>query len=106
MASRKFHFHDGSTGSALTIRVTPRASRNEISAVLDDGTVKVRLTAPPVEGQANEALVKFLGDVLDIAPSRIEIVAGQTGRDKLVTITGIDLATLQERVLANVAKSD
>ncbi|HVN55362.1 MAG TPA: DUF167 domain-containing protein [Anaerolineaceae bacterium] len=105
MAPRKFHFHDGSTGAALTIRITPRASRNEISTVLDDGTVKIRLTAPPVEGQANEALVKFLGEVLDVAPSRIEIVAGQKGRDKLVTISGMDSTTLQERVLAKVAKS-
>jgi uncharacterized protein (TIGR00251 family) len=104
MTNRKFHFHNGTTGAALAVRITPRSSRNEVSDVLEDGTVKIRLTAPPVEGQANEALVRFLGEILDLAPSRIEIVAGQTGRDKLVTITGIDSSTLQERIMSKVAK--
>ena len=50
MHARRFHLHDGKKGSALAVRVTPRASRNEIVEILSDGTVKIRLTSPPVEG--------------------------------------------------------
>ena len=57
MTPRDFHLHDGKKGAALALRVTPRASKNEIVEVLSDGTVKVHLTAPPVEGKANEALL-------------------------------------------------
>ncbi len=99
---RKFKLHNGKGGAALAVRVTPRAARNEIAGVLDDGTVKVRLTAPPVEGKANEALVKFLADVLDVAPSKIEIVAGETGRDKLVTVLDVDADTVNERIAARL----
>ena len=47
MSERKFHLHDGKVGAAITVRVTPRASKNEISEILDDGTIKVRLIAGP-----------------------------------------------------------
>ena len=94
---------NGLTGSAITVRVSPRSSRNEISEILEDGTIKIRLTAAPVEGQANAALVKFLSDVLEIAPSRIEIVAGQSGKDKLITIIGLESQIVQERILAHLA---
>jgi len=103
MNRSKFHLHDGDKGSALAIRVTPRSSRNEISEVLDNGTVRIRLTAPPVEGKANEALVSFLADVLDVPRSKIEIVAGETGRDKLVSILGLDAETVHARILQHLA---
>ncbi len=99
----KQQFYKGLASPAITIRVIPRSSRNEISEILEDGTVKIRLTAAPVEGQANTALIKFLADVLEIAPSRIEIVAGHRGRDKLITISGLDLHTIQERILVHRA---
>jgi uncharacterized protein (TIGR00251 family) len=82
--------------------VTPRASHNEIVEILADGSVKIRLTAPPVEGQANDALVAFLAQVLDVAPSKIEIVAGSTGRDKLVSVLDMDVETIQEKILAHL----
>jgi uncharacterized protein len=103
MPSRQFHIHDAKTGSALAIRVTPRSSRNEVSGIQDDGTVKIRLTAPPVEGKANEALVEFLSEVLEVPRSRIEIVAGLTGRDKLVSILDLDAQTVHERILKKLA---
>ena len=102
MEMKKYHLHDGKKGAALAIRVTPRASRNEIVEVLSDGTVRIRLTAPPVEGKANEALVEFLSKVLDIPPSRIEIVAGVTGRDKLVSILDMDAEEVHARILQNI----
>ena len=62
MSPKKYRLHDGQKGAALAIRVTPRASKNEIVEILADGTVKVRLTAPPVEGEANQALLTYLGE--------------------------------------------
>ena len=102
MPKREFHLHDGKKGSAIAIRVTPRASDNKITEVLDDGTVKIHLSAPPVDNEANEQLIDFLSDVLSVAKSRIEIVAGTTGRDKLVSILDIDLETVQQRLLAHM----
>ena len=102
MAPRKYRLHDAKSGAALAVRVTPRASRNRISEVLGDGTVKIQLTSPPVDGEANAKLIAFLAAVLEIPKSRIEIVAGVTGRDKLVTVIGMNAATLHERILASL----
>ncbi|MBX3049083.1 MAG: DUF167 domain-containing protein [Anaerolineales bacterium] len=90
---------DGRRGAALAIRVTPRAKRNQIVEILPDDTIKIRLTAPPVEGKANEALIAFLAEVLDVPRSHIEIIAGDTGRDKLVTIMDLDSVEAQARIL-------
>lgn len=100
---RKFDLHDGKNGAAIAVRVTPRTAKNEIFAILDDGTIKVRLTAPPVEGKANKALINFLSEVLDVPTSSIEIVAGQTGHDKLVSILGINSEIVQQRLLKHLS---
>jgi hypothetical protein len=102
MPKRDFHLHDGKRGSAIAIRVTPRASNNKIAEVLSDGTVKIHLAAPPVDNEANEQLIAFLADVLSVAKSRIEIVAGMTGRDKLVSILDMDNDTVHQRILAHM----
>jgi uncharacterized protein len=102
MAARKFHLHDGRKGAALAVRVTPRASRNKIVGVMHDGTIKIHLMAPPVEGQANEALVRFIADILDVAPSRVDVVAGATGRDKLVSVLDMDAATAHQKIIQNL----
>ncbi len=99
---RKFKFHDGRRGSALAIRVTPRARRNEVAEVLNDGTIRIRLTAPPVEGKANKALIEFLSQILGVPKSRISIVAGETGRDKLVSILDMEPQEAQRRILEHL----
>lgn len=103
MSKRSFRLHDGQHGAALTIRVTPKASRNAIVGVLDDGTIKIHLTAPPVEGQANQALLEFLSEVLGVPKSNLEIVAGHSGRDKLVSILNMDVQTVHQRILAHLS---
>jgi uncharacterized protein (TIGR00251 family) len=94
--------HDGKAGSALAVRVTPRAGRNRIAEVLGDGTVKIHLMAAPTDGEANEQLVTFLAKTLKVAKSNIEIVAGASGRNKLISIVGLDAATLHKRIVANL----
>ncbi|MBN2387390.1 MAG: DUF167 domain-containing protein [Anaerolineales bacterium] len=103
MSSRKYRLHDGMKGAALAVRVTPRASRNEIVEILSDGTVKVHVTAPPVEGKANEALIDFMSEILDVPPSRIEVVAGASGRDKLISVLDMDAATLHQKIIENIS---
>lgn len=72
----------------LKIRVLPRASKNQIFPPDDAGIIKIKLTAPPVEGAANEALIEFLSEHFNISRSRIRILHGLKGRNKTVEIGG------------------
>ena len=72
----------------LKIRVQPGSSRNEIAG-MRDGAVVVRVTAPPVEGKANKAACKLLAERCGIPPSRVEIVRGESSRDKVVRLGGV-----------------
>jgi len=103
MSDRKFNLHGGKKGSALAVRVTPRASHNEIVELLEDGTIKVRIAAPPSDNEANEALIGFLSEVLGVSKSRLDIVAGASGRDKLVSVVDMDAETAHQRILAHLA---
>ncbi len=100
MNSRKFHLHDGRRGAALAVRVTPRASRNEITEIMPDGTVKVRLTFVSADGDGNKALVQFLAGVLGVLPSKIDIIGGISGYDKLLSVLDIDTEEAHQRLLA------
>jgi uncharacterized protein (TIGR00251 family) len=104
MAGRKINLEGGKGGAAISVRVTPRTAKNEITDILDDGTIKIRLTAPPVDGRANQALIEFLAKILDVKVNQIEVVAGQTGKDKLLTIVGLKPEDVQKRIIANLAK--
>jgi len=72
----------------LKVRVQPGSSRNEIAGKRD-GTVIVRVTASPVDGKANKAACKLLADTCGIPPSRVEIVRGESRRDKVVRLNGL-----------------
>jgi uncharacterized protein (TIGR00251 family) len=102
MSDRKFNLHDGKKGSALAVRVTPRASRNEIVELLEDGTIKVRIAAPPTDSEANETLITFLSEILGVPKSRLDIVAGVAGRDKLISVMDMDTDTVHQRILAHL----
>jgi uncharacterized protein len=69
----------------LRIRVQPRASRNRLE-LLPDGRIRVSLTAPPVDGAANEALCKFLAEEWGVARRLVQVVAGEKSREKTVSI--------------------
>ncbi|MBI4992669.1 MAG: DUF167 domain-containing protein [Candidatus Magasanikbacteria bacterium] len=70
----------------IKIKVIPRADKNEVAGKLADGTLKIKLKAPPVDGKANEGLVRFLSEEWGIAKSKIRIVSGQKSKIKLVQI--------------------
>ncbi len=99
---RKYVLHDGKRGSALAVRVTPRASRNQIVGLMNDGTVKVHIAAEPPDEESNAELISFLAEVLGVPKSRVEIVAGETGRDKLVSVLDMDVETAHQRIVAHM----
>jgi uncharacterized protein (TIGR00251 family) len=81
----------------LLVRVQPRAARDSITG-WRDGVLQVRLRAPPVEGQANTALRRFLAERLGVALSQVEIVRGETSRTKRVRVGGIGREALERRL--------
>lgn len=88
---------DTPEGLTLRVRVQPRASRDGIGGERE-GALVVRLTAPPVEGKANEALARFLGRALGVPPSAVRVVQGASGRDKRVAVAGVSAAAALERL--------
>ena len=83
--------------ATLSVRVQPRASRNEVAGLVGE-TLKIKLTAPPVEGEANEACLAFLANLLDLAPSRLAIIQGARSRTKLIRITGLTQKEVHARL--------
>jgi uncharacterized protein len=83
----------------LSVRVTPRADRNALAGVRDDGTVLIRVTAAPTDGQANKAVLATLADALKLKKSQVSLVSGETSRDKRIQICGLSAAEVQSRLL-------
>ena len=80
-------------GVRFQVRLQPRASRDEIVGVAN-GALRIRLHAPPVDGAANEALVRFLANRLDVARSAVRILAGATSRTKTVEVDGVSAGAI------------
>lgn len=89
---------------AFAVRVAPRASRNAIEGEYN-GALKVRLTAPPVDDQANEALCRLLAARLNVPVSAVRIVAGEKNRNKRVAVTGVSKAQIEALATAGCANS-
>lgn len=88
---------DTTGGCLLQVRVTPRSSRNRVDG-LHDGALKIRLNAPPVEGKANEALLEFLAECLELPRRCIGLAAGTQSRRKQLAVTGLTAAELAARL--------
>ena len=81
----------------IVVQVQSNASRNEVMGCAD-GVWKVKVSAPPVEGKANKKLIEFLSDCLGVSKSRISIVKGETSRNKVVAIEGLDGEEVRKRL--------
>jgi uncharacterized protein (TIGR00251 family) len=88
---------DTPSGTTFSIKLHPRAKKNAITGTLGDA-LKVSLTAPPVEGRANEGCIEFFADLLKLPRSSITIAAGQTSRNKLIRIAGLTAAEVEQRL--------
>ena len=84
-------------GVLLSLKVQPRASRNEIGEALGD-ELRIKVTAPPVDAAANEALIRLLAETLDCPRNRIELVRGHASRHKVLKLHGVTAAVALERL--------
>ena len=86
-------------GVRITVQITPNAKRTEVIGLLDDA-LKIRLQAQPIEGKANEALVRYLADRFGVPKSHVSIMQGHTGKRKIIDIADAGLNVEQaERIL-------
>ena len=90
-------------GSLLSVVVVPRSGKSSI-AQLADGTIQIRIAAPPVDGAANAALLRFLADILDVRRSRLAITSGASSRRKRVVIVGLAPDELEIRLQAALSR--
>ena len=90
--------NDVADGCTLSVRLHPGARKNSVTGVHGDA-LKIALTAPPVDGKANEALIAFLADALHLPRARVALVAGATSRAKIVRITGKSAAEVTAALL-------
>jgi uncharacterized protein len=89
--------HESSSGVTFAVKVQPRAKKNAIVGELGDA-LKVALTAPPVEGRANEACIEFLANLLKVPRSSVTIASGESSRRKVIRITGLSAAEVTSRL--------
>lgn len=89
--------HAQTDGVTLTIKLQPRASKNEITNTTGP-ELRIRVTAPPVEAAANEALLRLLAEKLDWPRSKVELIRGQTSRSKVIKIYGMQPLTAVARL--------
>ncbi len=87
-------------GVVLRLRVQPRASRDEVLGWREPGVLALRVTAPPVEGEANRAVTAVLARALGVKPSAVSILHGERGRDKMVRVAGLSSADVESRLAA------
>jgi uncharacterized protein (TIGR00251 family) len=103
---RDIKFSHARRGAAIAVKVMPRARKTEVAGVMDDGTIKIRIAAPPVGGAANKLLIEFLSRALHVPGSQIDIIAGETSERKLISLVGIspeEVDAAFQRLLAGEA---
>jgi len=90
---------DTVAGATFSVRVHPRAKKNAIAGEVGDA-LKISLTAPPVDGRANDACIRFLAELLQVPRSSVTIAAGDTSRNKVIRVHGLTAAQVEERLRA------
>jgi uncharacterized protein (TIGR00251 family) len=89
--------HETAQGISFSIKVHPRARKNAITGVVGNA-LKLALTAPPVEGRANQAVIEFFADLFQIPRSSVTIASGETSRNKIVRIAGVSKPAAEQRL--------
>ncbi|MEN8172502.1 MAG: DUF167 domain-containing protein [Chloroflexota bacterium] len=103
MVKRDYRLHNGKKGAAIGVRITPRASTNEIAEILNDGTIRIRLTSSPSDEKMDQQLTKFLAEILSIPASKVEVVVGDSSRDKLISIIDLDAQVVHKKILEHLS---
>ena len=92
--------NDTTQGATFQIKVHPRAKKNAIVGEVGDA-LKLALTAPPLEGRANDACIAFFAELLNVPRSSVTIAAGQSSRNKVIRVAGITADEVRGRLSAN-----
>ncbi len=90
---------DTASGATFQVKLHPRAKKNAITGEVGDA-LKLAVTAPPVEGHANQACIEFLAQVLNVPRSSVTIAAGESSRNKLIRVRGLAAAQVEARLQA------
>jgi len=98
-------FHVASAGVTFAVKIHPRAKKNAVTGFVGDA-LKLSLTAPPIDGRANDACIDFLSDLLRVPRSCITIVSGQTSRRKIILVTGISTDLIKTTLEKLVSAGD
>ena len=88
---------ESAKGISFAVKVHPRARKNAITVVVGDA-LKLALTAPPVEGKANQAVIEFFADLFAIPRSSVTIASGETSRNKVIRIAGVSKPAAEQRL--------
>jgi uncharacterized protein len=94
--------NESAKGITFAIKVHPRARKNAITGTVGDA-LKLALTAPPVEGKANQSVIEFFADLFEIPRSSVTIASGETSRNKVVRISGMSRQVVEERLAGMLA---
>jgi hypothetical protein len=89
------------TGITFAVKIHPRARKNAITGTMGDA-LKLALTAPPVEGKANQAVIGFFADLFAIPRSSVTIASGETSRNKVIRIAGVSKPVAEQRLAENL----
>jgi hypothetical protein len=89
-------FHETSAGISFAVKVHPRAKKNAITGEVGDA-LKLALTAPPVEGRANDACIEFFANLLKVPRSSVTIASGANSRKKVIRVAGISVEEVRKR---------
>jgi uncharacterized protein len=93
--------HETTKGIAFAVKVHPRARKNAITGTVGDA-LKLALTAPPVEGRANQAVIEFFADLFAIPRSSVTIASGETSRNKVVRVAGLSKQVVEQCLAADL----
>lgn len=88
---------DVSGGASFAVKVPPRARRNGITGIVGDA-LKLDLTAPPIDGRANQSCIDFLAELLEVPRSSVTIAAGQNSRNKIIRVEGLSAEQVRGRL--------
>jgi len=88
---------ESAAGATIAVKVHPRAKKNAITGEVGDA-LKVALTAPPVDGKANEAVIDFFAKLLKVPRSSVSIASGLTGRNKVIRVAGLSAEQVRARL--------
>ena len=94
---RLVSIRDTPNGATFQVKVQPRAKKNAIAGEVGEA-LKLAITAPPIEGRANQACIIFLAELLNVPRSSVTIAAGQSSRNKVIRVAGLSAAQVEERL--------